>query len=143
LSNNFAFVSYSVPVGITNHYLTGLSPNTSYAVSQTVTGGTQQVMVTRGPGLVADSAGLLSFNSAGQTLSGAPRFRTVLWLGSSLQLSGTGMARLSYRILATTNLASANWITAGSVNADSGGNFQFIDTAAAAYPQRFYRLSWP
>jgi len=61
--------------------------------------------VTPGAGLIADSAGLLAFNSAGETLSGAPRFLSVLWSGSALHLAGTGMANLSYTILTTTNLA--------------------------------------
>ena len=143
LSNNFASVTYTVPAGITNHYIAGLSPGAAYAISQTVAGGSQQVTVTPGAGWVADSAGLLSFNSAGQTLSGAPRFLSARWSGSGLQLAGTGMANLTYSIFSTTNLASSNWIIAGSVNADSSGNFQFIDSGVSAYRQRFYRLSWP
>ena len=143
LSNNFASVTYLVPVGITNHYIAGLSPAASYAVRQTIGGGLQQVTVTPGAGLVADSAGLLAFNSAGQTLSGAPRFLSVLWSGSALQLAGTGMANLSYTVLTTTNLASTNWIIAGSVHADTNGNFQFTDPGALAARQRFYRISWP
>lgn len=143
LSNNFASVTYTVPAGITNHYIAGLSPGAAYAISQTVAGGSQQVTVTPGAGWVADSAGLLSFNSAGQTLSGAPRFLSARWSGSGLQLAGTGMANLTYSIFSTTNLASSNWIIAGSVNADSSGNFQFINSGVSAYRQRFYRLSWP
>jgi hypothetical protein len=143
LSNNFTSVTYSVPIGVTNHYIAGLSPGAAYAIHQTVAGGSQQVTVTPGAGLVADSAGLLSFNSAGQTLSGAPRILSAVWAGSSLQLVGTGMANLTYSILTTTNLASTNWITAGSVNADTGGNFEFIDSGAPGYRERFYRVSWP
>ena len=143
LSNNFTSVTYTVPVGITNHYIAGLAPGAAYAIHQTVAGGSQQVTVTPGAGLVADSAGLLSFNSAGQTLSGAPRIRSAAWSGSSLQLTGTGMANLSYSILTTTNLAFANWIIAGSAKADPSGNFEFIDAGASAYPERFYRVSWP
>jgi len=86
-------VTYTVPVSITNHY---------------VAGGSQQVTVTPGAGLVADSAGLLFFNRSGQTLSAAPRFLSASWTGSGLQLAGTGMANLTYNILTTTNLASAN-----------------------------------
>jgi len=51
-----------VPVSITNHY---------------VAGGSQQVTVTPGAGLVADSAGLLFFNRSGQTLSAALPVRLV------------------------------------------------------------------
>src|SRR5262249_50372753 len=103
----------------------------------------QQITISPGGGPAADSAGLLSFNNAGQTLSGAPHFLSALRTGSSLQLTGAGMANLSYRIQASTNLASTNWITIGSANADSTGNFQFTDTSASSYPQRFYRAVWP
>lgn len=142
LSNNFVSVTCRVPVGVTNFYFAGLLPGASYAVGQTVVGGSRQVTVTSGAGLVADAAGLLAFNNAGQTLSGAPRFLSALWSGSDLKLAGTGMANLGYTMLTTTNLASTNWITAGAVNADRNGNFQFIDATTLTSPQRFYRLSW-
>ena len=143
LSNNFVSVTYTVPGGITNHYLAGLSPEASYAIHQTSVGGAQQVTVTLGTGVVADSAGLLSFNSAGLPLSGAPRFLSVLWTGSGLKLAGTGMANLSYRVLTTTNLASGTWIPAGAVTTDNHGNFQMIDTNALTSRQSFFRLSAP
>jgi hypothetical protein len=143
LSNNFTTLTYAVPNGITNHYIAGLNPGGSYAIRQTAAGGMQQITVTPGPGLTADPAGLLSFNSAGQTLSGAPRFVSAGRSGSSLYFSGTGMANLAYSVLTTTNLASTNWVPAGSINADSNGNFQFIDSTVSANRQRYYRLSSP
>jgi hypothetical protein len=143
LSNNFSSVIYTVPNTITNHYIAGLTPGASYAISQAATGGLQQVTVTPGPGLVADPAGLLSFNNGGQTLSGAPRFTAAHWTGSNLRLTGTGMANLTYSILTTTNLASTNWTIIGSTTADTSGSFQFIDAATSSSPQRFYRVSWP
>jgi hypothetical protein len=143
LSNNFTSVTYTVPNGITNHYIAGLAQGASYAISQTMTGGMQLVTVIPGGGLLADSAGLLSFTSAGQTLSGAPRFVSALWTGSGLHVTGLGMANLTYTILMSTNLASTNWTTVGSATADSGGNFQFTDATSLPSPQRFYRASWP
>jgi hypothetical protein len=142
LSNNFTSLTYTVPNGITNHYIAGLAPGAFYSINQTVAGGSQQVTVTPGAGLAADPAGLLSFNHAGQTLSGAPRFVSFLSTGSSVHLAGAGMANLNYSILTSTNLSSAHWTRVGSATADSTGNFQFIDTTAS-YSQRFYRASWP
>jgi len=143
LSNDFTSVTYLAPVGITNHYIAGLAANAGYTVTQITLGGAQQVMVTPGGNLIADSAGLLSFTPVSQTLSSAPRFLSAQWFGSNLQLVGTGMANLNYSILSSTNLASAKWMLAGTVTADINGNFQFIDTNAWTSPQGFYRVSWP
>jgi hypothetical protein len=143
LSNNFTSMTYLVPVGITNHYVAGLAANAGYTVTQIILGGSLQVTVTPGGGLISDNAGLLSFNQAGQTLSGAPRFVLAQWIGSNLHLVGTGMANLTYSILSTTNLATAKWIIAGTATADNHGNFQFIDSNASTSPRGFYRVSWP
>jgi hypothetical protein len=143
LSNNFTSVTYSVPIDVTNHYIAGLTPGASYAISQASTGGMLQVTVSPGGGLSADSAGLFSFNSAGQILSGPPRFESARWTGSGLQVMGTGTANLTYTILMSTDLASTNWINVGSASADSNGNFQFTDTTPPPSPHRFYRASWP
>jgi len=143
LSNNFTAVSYTAPTGITNHYIAGLTPGGSYAIRQVVVGASQQITVAPGAGLVADGAGLLSFASSGQIGSGAPRLLSARWSASGLQLSGAGTANLAYGIVASADLASTNWITAGSVHADSSGNFQFTDTNAVSSRQRFYRVVWP
>ena len=59
-------------------------------------------------------------------------------------MSGTGPAGAGYRILASTNLALPlnNWtaVTSGSF---SGGVFDFTDTQATNFPQRFYRVVTP
>jgi len=85
LSNNFTAVTYSVPVGITNHYVAGLTPHGAYFVNTSVAGPVQQVTVIPGGSLLADNAGLLSFNNSGQTLSGAPRFLSATWSSAGLQ----------------------------------------------------------
>ena len=143
LSNNFTSVTYSVPIGITNHYVAGLTPDAAYGINRTITGTSQQVTVTPGGRLMSDAAGLLSFDNAGKTLSGAPVFDSVQWSGSNLLLTGTGMANLTYSILCSTNLLSPNWMAVGTVNADSVGKFQFIDVNASSFPQHFYQISWP
>jgi hypothetical protein len=143
LTNNFTSVTYTVPNNITNHYIAGLAPGTSYAISQTTAGGMLQVTVSPGAGLLTDSAGLVSFKSAGQLFSGPLRFVSALWTGSGLQVIGTGTANLTYSILMSTDIASTNWTKIGSASADSNGNFQFIDTGTPPSPQRFYRASWP
>jgi hypothetical protein len=143
LTNNLTSLAYSVPKGITNHYVAGLAPGSSYAVSQTTNGSVLNVIVTPGVGVAADGAGLLSFDNAGKTLSGAPRFTSVQRTGSSLQATGLGMANVTYSIMMSTNLSSNNWTTIGSATSDSNGNFQFSDPGTPASPRRFYRASWP
>ena len=143
LSNNFTWVSYAVPNGITNHFIAGLAPGASYAINQSTTGGVLQVTVSPGGGLLTDSAGLLPFNSAGQSLSGPPRFVSALWTGSGLQVTGAGTANLTYSILRSTDLVSTNWTKFGSATADASGKFQFTDPSPPSTPQRFYRASWP
>jgi hypothetical protein len=81
LSNNFSSLTYTVPMGITNHYIAGLLPLSSYTVTQNSAGSMQQVTIAPGTGLTADGAGLLFFNNAGQTLSGAPRFVSAVCVG--------------------------------------------------------------
>ena len=142
LSNNFASTTYTVPGGITNQYVAGLAPNAGYTVSQTRLAGSLQVTVTPGGSLISDSAGLLSFNLAGQTLSGAPRFTSAQWLDASLHLAGTGMANVAYDLLYRTNLTAAQWVVAGTIQADSNGNFQFVDPSPLPAHQGFYRVSW-
>ena len=66
-----------------------------------------------------------------------------MWVGSNVQLNGSGTANLTYRILSSTNLWSINWVALGSATADGNGNFQFIDPGASSYPKRFYRATWP
>jgi hypothetical protein len=143
LTNNFTSLAYSVPKGVTNNYIAGLTPGGSYAINQTTNGSLLNVTVTPGAGVAADGAGLLSFDNAGKTLSGAPRFTSVQRSGSMLQMTGLGMANVTYRIMVSTNLTLNNWTTIGSATADSNGNFQFNDLSTPASPRRFYRASWP
>ena len=143
VTNNFTAMTYSVPSGITNHYIAGLTPSAPYAINQTTTGGILQVTVSPGGGLLADSAGLFSFNSAAQLPTGPPRFVSALWTGSGLQVIGTGAANLRYSILMSTDLASTNWTKVGSATADSNGNFQYTDPSTPPSPQRFYRALYP
>ncbi|HLH53045.1 MAG TPA: hypothetical protein VKY92_05455 [Verrucomicrobiae bacterium] len=144
LSNSLVSLSYSVPVGITNHYLCGLAPLSSYSVSlNSAGGGMQQVNISPGAGPIADNAGLLYFNNATQPTSGAPRFLSATWSGSNVRLTGIGAANLTYRILSNTNLASTVWTPVGSATADGSGNFQFIDGSSSSGTKRFYRATWP
>jgi hypothetical protein len=61
-------------------------------------------------------------------------------VNSQIQLTGLGMAGLAYDIQATTNLATANWITLGTSTADQNGIITFTDVTAPGVEQRFYRL---
>ena len=53
----------------------------------------------------------------------------------------SGVAARTYSVQASTDLQ--NWITIGSATADANGLFDYEDVEAAAYPQRFYRTSYP
>ncbi|MDB6112625.1 MAG: Autotransporter-associated beta strand repeat protein [Pedosphaera sp.] len=63
--------------------------------------------------------------------------------GGSLQISGTALTNMQYQVQASTNLTTTNWINLGTVTADGAGAFQFTDSQAANFAQRFYRLLLP
>lgn len=141
LSNNFTRISYTAPSGVTNHYMAGLSPNASYRVTAQTNAGQVQVVVTPGPGLTADSAGLLSFDNAGKPVgSVVPKWLSAQWTSGGLQLSGWGGPLLQYQVQARTNLLAPSWTTIGTVTADAGGAFQFVPPATNS-GQQFYRLA--
>jgi hypothetical protein len=61
-----------------------------------------------------------------------------------LTLDFAGIVGRLYRIQATTSLAPPiAWDTIGTRYSGTNGLFQFIDTNAPAYPQRFYRTVQP
>jgi hypothetical protein len=141
LSNNFSSLGYTAPAGITNHYVAGLKPNTSYTVTVQSNAGQSQVSVVSGPGITDDNAGLLGFDGAGKALTAPPRWLTAKWVSGALQLTGLGDPLLSYQVLVSTNLFPPNWTTAGSVTADTSGTLQFFPSTPANTPQRFFRLA--
>ncbi len=58
-----------------------------------------------------------------------------------IQINGTGLPGLSYRVHATTNFAPGSWIDIGSADADPDfSTIEFIDPNAAQHPHRFYRF---
>jgi len=74
-----------------------------------------------------------------------PQFTSIApGAGGSFTLSGTGPAGAGYRIFVTTNLTQpfSNW-TAATTGIFSGGVFNFTDTQAANFPQRFYQAVTP
>ncbi len=60
-----------------------------------------------------------------------------------VQLSGSGYPTLSFRVQASTNLASTNWPTIGTATAGANGALVFTDTNAINQPMEFYRLVTP
>jgi hypothetical protein len=142
LSNNFTSVSYTGPPGVTNHYVAGLHPNGTYAVTAQSNAGQIQVVVTPGTGLLADNAGLLSFDNAGKALGGVePKWLSTQWTGSGLQLNGTGGPLLPYQVQSRTNLQASGWATVGTATADTSGALQFLHSSATNSGQQFYRLA--
>ena len=141
LSNDFTSLGYNAPAGVTNHYVAGLRPNASYTATVQTNGGQIQVTVTPGPGLTADNAGLLGFDSGGRALNGvAPRWLAARQTQAGLQFTGLGGPLLPYQVLAKTNLAAPGWSLAGTVTADAAGSFQFLDSPVTN-SGRFYRLA--
>jgi hypothetical protein len=59
------------------------------------------------------------------------------------RISFIGIPGRTYRVQVTTDLANPDWITIGSVEADSTGRYQFVDDDPANYPVRFYRALSP
>jgi len=57
-------------------------------------------------------------------------------------VSFAGIPGYTYAVQAATNLTPpVAWVTLGSQPAATNGLWQFTDTNAASYPQRFYRSS--
>jgi hypothetical protein len=69
----------------------------------------------------------------GITANGPGRF-TISFQGASSQ---------AYRILATTNLTSTNWLCVSTNTAGTNGAWTFTDYFATNYPARFYRSVTP
>jgi hypothetical protein len=140
LAGNFTSLAYSVPAGITNHFIGGLAPAAFYSAAQTTAGGTTLVTVSPGGGLQADNAGLLSFDNAGRTLSGAPQFISESRVPGGINLTASGMVNVTYTVLASTNLAVPGWSAIGTAQADTNGVIQFTEPSASAGAEQFYRL---
>jgi hypothetical protein len=67
-------------------------------------------------------------------------------LGSgNVQFSFNNLSGLSFTVLASTNVAAPlnTWVNLGSAVEASPGTFQFTDTQATNYPQRFYQVRGP
>ena len=65
--------------------------------------------------------------------------------GGAFQFTFGNTPGLGFTALGTTNLALplSSWTVLGSVTEVSPGQFQFTDSLALTYPQRFYRVSSP
>jgi hypothetical protein len=59
--------------------------------------------------------------------------------GGSFLLRVTGEADRDYAIDASTDLT--DWLPLRT-NTANGGTFDFVDTAAGEFPDRFYRARW-
>ncbi|MEY2487516.1 MAG: hypothetical protein QOH39_3164 [Verrucomicrobiota bacterium] len=58
-------------------------------------------------------------------------------------LQGRGIANRTIRIEASSDLNGGNFVTIASVAVDAAGAFQFEDSNASMFSQRFYRLAFP
>jgi len=77
------------------------------------------------------------------SLPSTPQFAGVVFKAASLQfsLNFSGSSNATYSVWATSNLV--NWVDIGTATEASPGQYQFADTTASEWPQRFYRLSAP
>ena len=142
LSNNLTNLGYTAPPGVTNHYIAGLGPNASYAVTVQTNAGRIQVTVTPGSGATVDNAGLLSFDNTGKALNAiVPRWLSARWGNGGFQLHGLGGPWLPYQVLSCTNLIAPNWAAIGTTTADASGALQFLRPSHTNSAQRFYRLA--
>jgi len=72
-----------------------------------------------------------------------PQITGVTKAGGAAQITGMALANQAYQVQASTNLSTTNWTSLGTVTADGAGTFQFPDSQAGNFPQRFYRLFYP
>ena len=61
ITTAFSSVTFSVPAGTTQTYVTGLTPGASYSVAMSNNNGAIQYTVTPGGASVADAGGVLHF----------------------------------------------------------------------------------
>jgi fibronectin-binding autotransporter adhesin len=62
---------------------------------------------------------------------------------NTVRLLGAGGSYAAYTIVASTNLATPNWVSVGTTSADGSGNFIFDVTNVLAFPQRFFQILAP
>lgn len=76
-------------------------------------------------------------------LPAAPQFGSLQWnaANGSFNLDFSGSSNATYSVWSSTNLF--NWLDLGPANEIAPGSYDFLDTAATNWPQRFYRLSSP
>jgi hypothetical protein len=60
-----------------------------------------------------------------------------------IEINGTGIPNLLYRVYASTNIVSTNWLDLGFIQATPAGALQFVDTDASLFPTRFYQFVLP
>lgn len=56
-------LQYTVPTGVTNHFVTGLQPNTGYTVAVQSSGGNQQLAINAGGSTQTDAGGVLVYTN--------------------------------------------------------------------------------
>lgn len=61
-------------------------------------------------------------------------------IGGSMQITGTGLANVTYFVDATTNLNPSVWVNLNSVVANGSGVINYTDTDAPNHAKRFYRF---
>jgi autotransporter-associated beta strand protein len=84
---------------------------------------------------------LLSAGTLVVATTASPTIGSLELSGTDLVVSGTGgLGDWTYVVLATTNLAPANWMPVATNQFDGSGNFNVTVTNAATASQIFYRL---
>jgi hypothetical protein len=133
LSNNFSNLSYSLPPGVTNQWITGLATNAAYNVVR------QGGVVTLSPGgsLISDQAGVLQFTT---TQLSQITIVSEAWTNGVFHLIAIGPPNQQYALETSADLLT--WV-AVTTNTPAASPFTFDDPGTPSPAAKFYRLRSP
>ena len=99
----------------------------------------------RGRIYVANDNKVYAFKVPGQTVTSITLTKPGMLPDGTFQFSFTNLPGAKFDVFGTTKLIDSftNWNWLGEVAELSPGQFQFTDTPATNYPERFYRVSSP
>jgi hypothetical protein len=127
-------MTYVVPAHVSRHLITGLEPRAGYTFAHTPVGAGEQITVSRGGPILADSGGVLVWQP-GLLLS------VSLGANATIRLSVEGAEGRPVTIEASTNLVA--WAALGPATNGPGGGLEFGESIPPGQRVRFYRAVVP